>query len=352
MMKKWIALLLALVVLSSMAVFAAAEPRDDSNGILYGVDLEPGEEYIIQATIYKGLTSTEGKKYKTPIDRSTFKVGDVDWTEGGGMVDYVKITDDGLVMRIKPKYSGESRDLVGTITLVSRVDTVNSGLSKDEEFVVDVDCSVTYDEKTVYRDDRFDPDYDEAYQPEEGGWMTFGNRMDSIVKAYLERDTTYYLYCESSEIIQTVESKYPAAAGQAKYLQYKGRPKFTEDATVMLMQAKQGYAYQFASGQLSAIPGATWTKDGSDTGWSFKTRQLGAYVLSDVPLLGESGTGISQQAPAASSQAAAASAPATDAASAAASKNPDTGASPAVAVGVLGALAVVALAGAAVLRKQ
>ena len=331
MMKKMVAVLMACAMMMGLSMVASAD--------LYG-ELYPGEEYVIKASVQVDGTYTnddgEVKDYrKSSITRSNFKITDIDWEEGGGLVEYVRITDDGLVLKLKPRDSAVARDLVGTVTIESRVDTERTGLSKGDEFEFEIDAIVTYDEEEINRGDEVKNDQsNEYYHASEGGWVDFTSTY-ADVRAYVVRGEDYYVYC-SNDPIEEIENLYPDAKDHALYVSFPGRPTFTESATIRIKVDEEGYLYQYVNGQLKELD-AVWFPNGN-SGLEFRTSTLGTYVWSDVELVasssGSSTTGTSASNTAATTTGTTTTAPAT-------SQNPDTGS----------AVRAVALAGSQVLGR-
>ena len=276
-MKKLISVLLVGAMMMGLSMIASAD--------LYG-DLYPGEEYIIKAGVQVDGTYTDEKgeeqEYKkASINRSNFKITDIDWEEGSGLVEYVRITDDGLVLKLKPRSSAVARDVIGTVTIESRVDTVKTGLSKGEEYTFDINATVTFDEETVNRGETVSNNQsNEYYHANEGGWVDFTSAY-ADVHAYVVRGEDYYVYCSNAPI-EEVENLYPDAKDHAKYVSFPGKPSFTEPATVRIKADEQGYLYKYANGKLTSIE-AIWFPNGN-SGWEFSTSTLGTYVWSDVKL--------------------------------------------------------------------
>ncbi|MCI8443491.1 MAG: hypothetical protein HFG27_13355 [Provencibacterium sp.] len=68
---------------------------------------------------------------------------------------------------------------------------------------------------------------------------------------------------------------------ELQYMNFVAKPKFTSDVTVTLRAAEEEYLYEYLNGRLSKVKAEY---DGQQ-GLRFTTRQLGTYILSDMPLV-------------------------------------------------------------------
>lgn len=68
---------------------------------------------------------------------------------------------------------------------------------------------------------------------------------------------------------------------ELKYYNFVAKPKFTSDVTVTLRAGEEEYLYEYLNGRLSKVKGTYDEREG----YSFTTRQLGTYILSDMPLV-------------------------------------------------------------------
>lgn len=80
---------------------------------------------------------------------------------------------------------------------------------------------------------------------------------------------------EGNESIDYMFSKH-----ELSYYNFVAKPKFTSDVTVTLRAAEDEYLYEYLNGRLSKVKAEY---DGRD-GFTFTTRQLGTYILSDLPM--------------------------------------------------------------------
>ncbi len=64
------------------------------------------------------------------------------------------------------------------------------------------------------------------------------------------------------------------------YYNFVAKPKFTSDVTVTLRAAEDEYLYEYLNGRLSKVKAEY---DGRE-GFTFTTRQLGTYILSNLPM--------------------------------------------------------------------
>ena len=67
---------------------------------------------------------------------------------------------------------------------------------------------------------------------------------------------------------------------ELEYFNFVAQPKFSSDVTVTLRAAEEDHLYEYLNGRLSKVKAEY---DGRE-GYSFSTRQLGTYILSDMPM--------------------------------------------------------------------
>ena len=67
---------------------------------------------------------------------------------------------------------------------------------------------------------------------------------------------------------------------ELKYYNFVAKPKFSSDVTVRLNAAEDEYLYEYLNGRLSKVKAEYDERDG----YIFNVRQLGTYILSDLPL--------------------------------------------------------------------
>ena len=67
---------------------------------------------------------------------------------------------------------------------------------------------------------------------------------------------------------------------ELKYFNFVAKPKFGSDVTVSLHAAEDEYLYEYLNGRLSKVKAEYDERDG----YRFTTRQLGTYILSDMPM--------------------------------------------------------------------
>lgn len=67
---------------------------------------------------------------------------------------------------------------------------------------------------------------------------------------------------------------------ELKYFNFVAKPKFSSDVTVSLHAAEDEYLYEYLNGRLSKVKAEYDERDG----YRFTTRQLGTYILSDMPM--------------------------------------------------------------------
>ena len=68
---------------------------------------------------------------------------------------------------------------------------------------------------------------------------------------------------------------------ELRYLNFVSKPKFNADVTVSLFAGEDAYLYEYLNGRLSRVKAEYDERDG----FIFTTRQLGTYILSDLPLV-------------------------------------------------------------------
>lgn len=312
-MKKVLALVLAVMMLTSLA-FAAVK--------------KPGEK------IELGKDATEWDiKPDKKVNSDNYSISKIDWEEGKKYIDSVSFDDDDnvLVIKVKQNYTlvkDDDASFYGTVKIrekgksVYHVATIGT---KDDPYEVyydeanieiteDRDTLFTYAEGTLYT--VTDPE-DKAYGTFE---YDFGSDEQYGVSVRVYEDEELFLEISEDADKDILKANADADADYIDFVEWVAAPTFTSNVTLEFYGAEEDdYIYEIKDGKLVTPSRLKWDDDAEV--WTLTTRTLGAYVVSDVKLakaVAEADSDVS---------------------------NPDTGANDVV--GIAGALAVVAMISAA-----
>ena len=180
-----------------------------------------------------------------------------------------------------PEAEATAKDLVGTITLYSTrsgdvQDKKDSAATKEYRTV---DVSLEYGYKTedysVVSDfaDAQIVDFDECDGEEIldfGEYMSFEVNLDGQGKLNLAYNVDF-----NKEVADLDKS------ANMDFLTFEGNPTFNKNGTLYIYAAEDTFLYEVKDGKLVAVD-AEYDEDYE--AWTFKTRTLGAYVISDKEL--------------------------------------------------------------------
>ncbi|MCI8652164.1 MAG: hypothetical protein HFF11_00515 [Angelakisella sp.] len=268
-MKKIFAMILAVAMLSVMAVAA---------------DFNPGKKIR-----FNGNEDRWEGELKA-INTDNYSVSSVKWEQGRDLVSSVTIDNDDevLVVALKPDYkTTKEKTLEGTIKLREKGKTryatlsINATVGFDVmDLTVDVNGDVevpTIDSGTLYRID----DAGKGY-----GTLSF-SAGDTDISVRVYDDEVYYLY-SNSDAIKSVLTANPDSDAVIDFLTFEGTPTFNSTATVNFYGVEEDQIiYEMRNGRLNRSA-AKWSED--DGAWVLKTRALGSYVISDQALKSPTGT--------------------------------------------------------------
>jgi len=303
-MKKALAMLMAIAMIASLAAvsfaavsFTPTAKEDDPDATK--ITTVDAALYDYNTTAKKFVTNTTGeyefgdKVYLVIRDDDGFATEEktvsglslkAEWNEGGEYVESVEIVKkkhgtDGNVYAIEIATTGSDnavKTVSGTISLKGR-----SGVAKPNKVDahIDLDFTVGYAQvtkanvpadkvefpadKTVY--DFVDVDNDE-YELYYGPFSVTAN-FENEKKVLLAVD---------DEVIEEIEEAYPDAA--IDYYAFTGSFKKTAEVVVDLDEV---YLYEVVDGVVTEVNGEydDWSEE-----FTFKTRKMGTYILSDVEL--------------------------------------------------------------------
>lgn len=104
-------------------------------------------------------------------------------------------------------------------------------------------------------------------------------RVDSEVSLEIPQARGIYNLHMNDEGNESID--YMFSEHELRYMNFVAKPKFTGDVTVNIRAAEEEYLYEYLNGKLSKVKAEY---DGQE-GFRFTTRQLGTYILSDLPLV-------------------------------------------------------------------
>lgn len=322
-MKKVLALVLAVMMLTSLAFAAVIVPGDK---------IELGKD-----------AAAWDVKPEKKVNSDNYSISKIDWEEGKKYIDSVSFDDDDnvLVIKVKQNYTlveDDDASFYGTVKIrekgksvyhVAEIGTETDPYEVyyaegDIEITPDRDAVFTYDDDTLedgilYKDTLYtvtDP-ADKAYGTFE---YDFGSDDQYGVSVRVYEDEELFLEISEDADKDILKANADADADYIDFVEWVAHPTFTSNVTLEFYGAEEDdYIYEIKDGKLVTPSRLKWDDDAEV--WTLTTRTLGAYVVSDVKLakaVAEADSDVS---------------------------NPDTGANDVV--GIAGALAVVAMISAA-----
>lgn len=270
------------------------------------------------------------------INTDNYSVYSTKWDEGRDLVSSVTIDNDDevLVVQLKPDYkSTKEKTLQGTIKLREKGKSSYATLSINATIGFDVvDLTVdangdvdvpTIDSGSLYRIN----DNGKGY-----GTLSF-SAGDTDISVRVYDDEVYYLY-SNNDAVKSVLTANPDTDAVIDFLTFEGTPTFNATANVSFYGVEEDQIiYELKNGRLTRSA-ARWSEDNG--AWELKTRTLGSYVISDMPLKSPTGTTAGDYNTGTGNN----------------SGNPDTGANDMVGVASALALASLVSAAAVSLRKK
>ena len=312
-MKKVLALVLAVMMLTSLA---------------FATVIEPGAKIKLGKDAAEWDIAPEKK-----VNSDNYSISKIDWEEGKKYIDSVSFDDDDnvLVIKVKQNYTlveDDGASFYGTVKIREKGKSVYHVATIGTE---DVPYDVYYDEDNIVitsdRDTAFDYAEGTLYtvtDPEDKAYGTFeydfGSDEQYGVSVRVYEDEELFLEISEDADKDILKANADADADYIDFVEWVAHPTFTSNVTLEFYGAEEDdYIYEIKDGKLVTPSRLKWDDDAEV--WTLTTRTLGAYVVSDVKLakaVAEADSGVS---------------------------NPDTGANDVV--GIAGALAVVAMISAA-----
>lgn len=320
-MKKVLALVLAVMMLTSLA---------------FATVIEPGAKIKLGKDAAEWDVTPEKK-----VNSDNYSISKIDWEEGKKYIDSVSFDDDDnvLVIKVKQNYTlvaDDDASFYGTVKIrekgksVYHVATIGTEAVPYEVYYDEANIEITDDRSTVFTDADGEPyDYAEATlytvtDPEDKAYGTFeydfGSDEQYGVSVRVYEDEELFLEISEDADKDILKANADADADYIDFVEWVAHPTFTSNVTLEFYGAEEDdYIYEIKDGKLVTPSRLKWDDDAEV--WTLTTRTLGAYVVSDVKLanaVAEADADVS---------------------------NPDTGANDVV--GIAGALAVVAMISAA-----
>lgn len=307
-MKRVLSILLATALMVSLASVAMASPAlpaletdktetvteistafhkfDSDNSIMYDA---PSSTIAYGNTIYFPLLSSDGEliAYSDAVKGASIKTR---WETNGDYVASVEIarmkTSNGYGYFLAIKFVSSSKtaptDVIGDITLKKTSGDYKFESKLDFNAYVRYtgvtvstsrDIHVIYDSKYLYDFDGTEGAQDEEFE------LTF----DEIEDAYFTVNTIGQgdlVLAADGDYNSDIASKYPNA--DLDFFNGNGA-SFNKIGSMFLPAAADSYLYEvLKDGTLATIPSATY--DEYEEGFTFKTRTLGTYIVSDEKL--------------------------------------------------------------------
>lgn len=326
-MKKVLAILLtALMALSLTPAALAYDLVLDNDGDL-GSDGQ-----MLPGVVYEFMLDEARDEPSVALTSTNFSLS-VDWYEGRSYVEYVRITDGRIAIKLKPTgvYTDE-KNIEAEITLTAKRD-ITRRLGDDDDRTILIEKGDTFSislSETIARDvveveGEEEPgdvspymadDADTIFVCTSAGYVGFSagdrdfmlvTRMGNNKKAYIDVDTA---------IIEKIENQYKGNGYNLSYYKFNDGPNVS-NGTMSIRQT--AYVYSWDGSKLTPI--STTEKDGRCQ-WKVEGK-VGTYVISDKELVAGAQTGGTQE----SSSSSASSAPqgGGSAPASGVNKNPDTG---------------------------
>lgn len=273
-MKKLVCSVLACAMALGMGTVAFAAP-------LY----EEGSQDKLQNTV-AGFST--GKTFETDLTQIAGKVEvsfdlgenanyynvDIDVTEGGKQVD-AEYNRSKKAIILRPSISTkttEAEDYEIEIEVFDRKtrDTVADGYK--------ITGTLVYDQMQYAEDEGHYNNKNGVLYDFMDGASNVSVRVDNNVTLDIKNGRGIYnlhMNDEGNDAIDYMFSKH-----DLRYRNFVSQPKFNADVTVSLFASEDDYLYEYLNGRLSRVKAEYDERDG----FIFTTRQLGTYILSDLPL--------------------------------------------------------------------
>jgi len=377
-MKKFLALLLTLLMVLSLGTVALADIVSDTGdkiceidlmagGESYNGHLQPGESYVMVGenglsdghTVLDDLEAgAVGMKnsevpaidFESLVDKNSWRIS-ASWDVGGAMVKGVRwdkdasraafridassldLNDNGAwVLDLNENYTiSTAKVLKGTVTFTSKQDKSVTHKYTLDEIVSNRLITVNgYKKQADAEDDVIDADNNTLYQCDKDnpGYICFNDGRLLSCTLKMVKSEKAFMY-NDEDLLDAVEEKYGNAGARIDCYNFGGTPTFQNDAQFKLQAdyADQYCIYTWDGTKLNPV---RYEWDSINGVYRWNTKPPGTYVISDKELVAGAETAKSADK---------------------AAKNPDTGASDIV--GIAAVLAVVSLAaGAAVSHRK
>lgn len=359
-MKKVLALVLAVMMLSTMAFATANKPSSDSHEINLEIGkVAPGSKiYVYDGIQNADIDGTITGTFEADVNSDNYRLSGVKYDKGRDLVEDVYFDDanDQLVIELKQDYTlVNAKDLEMELTLKgkkSTVDDVDVTIDTTVGYILRSDAQgwtntngvsagivINSDHETFCVDGEDNmgtwiQDTPEAstslwkvVSEEDGTGETIGAVWGNLEFVTADEDTEvyvrvydgdqYYLY-NDQKANKDVLKAYADTDADITFLNFPGEPTFNATATIYFYKAEDTYVYEVEDGKI--VDTVDWDDD--EGAFVLKTRTLGNYIFSDVEL--ETAEEVEENNPV---------------------ENPDTGANDVV--GIAAAMGVVALVSAA-----
>ena len=305
-MTKLMALLLAVAMMSSMAVsaFARVEDSDDyENQDVFNIKepsgtLSPGVDYYFDCTWGKtDLTDDFFEFYKVGVsvgsvdDRDEQREDDYDGTKDSTarkiveVAEFVKLDNSDKYyfhFRAKGSYGYKKDDDAEVRVTVTAYDKSRDRNREDYKSWVDLELDIGYVNKTTVKDVtgssyEVDNDYPVVEFDEDLDYCKLTFEDGSYYNAHLKKVREFNLGI-STDVNGTAAAAYPNA--KLKAINFYAKPSFVEDSVLKVKAPGCEYLYEIVDdNKLELIC------QGSNNGYlSYSTSRLGNYIASDIAL--------------------------------------------------------------------
>ena len=327
-MKKVLALVLAIAMMSTVAFAASNTPWDDGT---FG----PGKKITIGSS---KLNADPEKGDVSALNTDNYSIKKVTYNKGKAYIDSIELNDeedDELVIKFKKDYTVEKAKEIDL-----EIELRGKGNDVDVKTVnIDVTAKYLTGIDTFYiNEDNEISGYSETeiseFKSEEGDGAPYGTLEfdttdgDTSVEVRVYDGDKLFLGhdydADKKVLVANADSE-----AEISFLNFPAKPSFNSTATVYFYQVDEdGFVYELTGEGKIKKSAAKWSED--DGCWVLKTRTLGSYVFADKALTSAAAAGEGTEGE---------------------TTNPDTGANDVV--GIAAALAVVSLvaAGAVSLKK-
>ena len=336
-MKKVLALVLAVMMLSTMAFAALNDTAEGGNVVPGGkikFDREPGGHGLQEVGTSGAAVSfkDDDNGLDKALNTDNYSVGRIRYNEGRGLIDEIYIDDDEeqVVITFAQDYEyakEKSFDIEFTLSGKGRdVDDVTvyvNGTVGYQHFVIGLDDD-EFDLRDYLDSDNLNKGIVEFEEDGESYSTMIYDVDDLSMEVRVYDGDEFYLYCDTAADTDVLKAN-ADADGDMYFYNFKGEPTFNSTAKLYFYNADEDcYVYENNNGRLTEVG-----KYDDDEGcWVVKARTLGSYVVSTEELVNADNSDTTEPDV----------------------ENPDTGANDVV--GIAAALGVVALVSAAAVSQK